>query len=192
MRREPTLSSSPDATATFHRGGSVPGFCFLLAAFVLLPATSTVASAGPKAAIFPFELNDVSLEGELGGQRPDETQRLALVTRELRQLAARDGAYRLVDLSALTAEIATAAPLHKCGGCEVNIARQAGADIAITGTVRKVSNLILGFKIEVREVTSGRLIRVLQADIRGNTDESWLRGIRWLVANRLLAPSAPQ
>jgi hypothetical protein len=44
----------------------------------------------------------------------------------------------------------------------------------------------------VREVTSGRLTRVLQADIRGNTDESWLRGIRWLVANRLLAAPGRQ
>jgi uncharacterized protein DUF2380 len=74
----------------------------------------------------------------------------------------------------------------------VDIARRAGVDIAITGTVRKVSNLILGFNIEVREVTSGRLTRVLQADIRGNTDDSWLRGIRWLVANRLLAAPGRQ
>lgn len=185
MRRQPPLSSSPDGTATFDHEGSVALCCLL---FALSLAAPTVASAGPKAAIFPFELNDVSLEGELGGRRPAETQRLALVTRELHQLAARDGGYELVDLSALAAEIERAGPLHRCGGCEVDIARRAGADIAVTGTVRKVSNLILGFSIEVREVTSGRLTRVLQADIRGNTDESWLRGIRWLVANRLLAP----
>ena len=161
-----------------------------LAALALLLAPA-VASAGPKAAIFPIELIDVSIDGELGA-RPEEAQRLALVTRELRQLAARDGGYELVDLSGLAAETEKAAPLHRCGGCEVDIARRAGADIAVTGTVRKVSNLILGITIQVREVTSGRLIRVLQADIRGNTDESWLRGIRWLVANRLLAPQGQQ
>ena len=98
------------------------------------------------------------------------------------------GGYELVDLSGLTAEIEKAAPLHKCGGCEVDIAHRAGAEIAITGTVRKVPNLILGFTIEVRDVSTGRLTRVLQASIRGNTDEFWLRGIRWLVANRLLVP----
>jgi len=161
-------------------------------ALALLLASPIAASAGPKAAIFPLELNDVSLEGELGGQQPAETARLALVTRELRQLAVRDGGYQLVDLSGLAAELEKAAPLHRCGGCEVDIARRAGAEIAVTGTVRKVSNLILGFTIQVRDVTSGRLIRAVQADIRGNTDESWVRGIRWLVANRLLAPQTPQ
>jgi Protein of unknown function (DUF2380) len=165
--------------------------CLHLALALLLAAT-TVASAAPKAAIFPFELIDVSIEGELGGRRTDETRRLALVTEELRQLAARDGGYALADLSGLEAEIERAAPLHKCGGCEVNIARRAGADIAITGAVRKVSSLILGLSIQVRDVTTGRLTRIVQADIRGNTDESWIRGIRWLVANRLLAPQAPQ
>jgi hypothetical protein len=162
------------------------------AALALLLASTIGASAGPKAAIFPFELNDVSLEGELGGRQPAETERLALVTQELRLLAARDGGYELVDLSGLAAEVEKAAPLHRCDGCEVEIARRAGADIAVTGTVRKVSNLILGITIQVRDVTSGRLIRAVQASIRGNTDESWVRGIRWLVANRLLAPQTPQ
>jgi hypothetical protein len=167
------------------------GFRVFLAALALLAPTAA-ASAGPKAAIFPFELIDVSIDGELGGPRTEEAQRLALVTQELRQLAARDGGYELVDLSGLTTEAEKAAPLYKCDGCEVDIARRAGADIAITGTVRKVSNLILGFTIQVRDVTSGRLTHVLQASIRGNTDESWLRGIRWLVANRLLAPQEPR
>ena len=122
----------------------------------------------------------------MGGPRVDETRRLVLATQELRQLAARDGSYELVDLSGLSVEIERAAPLHKCNGCEVEIARRAGAEIAITGTVRKVSSLILNINIQVREVAGGKLTRALQADIRGNTDESWLRGIRWLVANRLL------
>jgi hypothetical protein len=194
MRRQPDLSSSPDAadgTVILDQGDNVSEFRAFVAALALILAPATAASAGPKAAIFPFELIDVSIDGALGGVRADEAQRLVLVTRELRQLAARDAGYDLVDLSGLTAETEKAAPLHQCGGCEVDIARRAGADIAVTGTVRKVSNLILGFTIQVRDVTSRRLTRVLQADIRGNTDESWVRGIRWLVANRLLTPQTP-
>ena len=114
-----------------------------------------MASAGPKAAIFPFELIDVSIEGELLVIGP-RRRRLALVTGAA-TLAARDGGYEVVDLSALAAEIEKAAPLHKCGGCEVDIARRAGAESPITGTVRKISNLILGFTIEVRDVASGKL-----------------------------------
>jgi hypothetical protein len=163
-----------------------------LAALALLLASAISATAGPKAAIFRFELIDVSIDGELLGPRVDEALRLDLVTQELRQLAARDAGYELVDLSGLTAEIEKAAPLHKCDGCEVDMARRAGAEIAVTGTVRKISNLILGITIQVRDVSTGRLTRVLQASFRGNTDESWLRGIRWLVANRLLVPQEPR
>jgi hypothetical protein len=167
-------------------------FHLSVAALALFLMATDGASAGPKAAIFPFELNDVSIEGEVGGRRPGETQRLALATQELRRLAAQDAGYELVELSGLEAEIERAAPLYKCIGCEVSIARRAGADVAITGTVRKVSSLILSMSIQVRDVTSGRLTRVVQADIRGNTDESWVRGVRWLVTNRLLASQAPK
>ena len=145
------------------------------------------ALAGTRTAVFPFELIDTSHEGELSGPRADETRRLALVTEELRRLVADDGRYGPVDLTAMTAEIERAAPLHKCNGCEADLARVAGAQLAMTGTVQKVSNLILNLNIYVREADTGKLVRVMSADIRGNTDETWLRGIRWLVRNRLLA-----
>ena len=161
-------------------------------AFVgVLIAITTVAQAAPKAAIFPFELIDVSIEGDLGGPRADEARRLVLVTDELRQLASRDAGYELVDLSGLASEIERATPLYKCNGCEADLARRVDAEIAVTGTVRKVSSLILNVRIHVRDVASGNLTRVLQADIRGNNDESWLRGVRWLVTNRLLTGREP-
>ena len=165
----------------------MPGLRPFIVASAIILVLSTVVSAGPKAAIFPFELIDVSIEGEIAGHRA-EGRRLAVVTEELRRLAARDGGYELVDLSGFAADIEKAAPLHKCGGCEADIARSAGADLAITGIVRKVSNLILNVTIQVRDASTGKPNRVFQADIRGNTDESWIRGIRWLVANRLLTP----
>src|ERR1044072_8726044 len=179
---------SRGGAAIIDQGGRVSKLRSSLAALVLLAAPTIAATAGPKAAVFRFELDDVSIDGELGGPKVEEAQRLDLVTRELRQLAARDGGYELVDLSGLAAETEKAAPLHKCDGCEVDIARRASAEIAITGTVRKISNLILGITIRVRDVSTGRLTHVHQASIRGNTDESWLRGVRWLVANRLLVP----
>jgi hypothetical protein len=154
-------------------------------------ATVTIARAAPKAAIFPFELIDTSLEGELGGARQDEARRLVLVTQELRQLVVRDGGYELVQLTGLEREIARAQPLRKCNGCEADLARQIGAEVAITGTVQKVSNLILNLNIYVRAAASGKLARAMSVDIRGNTDESWLRGLRWLVANRLFVERPP-
>ncbi|HWE20650.1 MAG TPA: DUF3280 domain-containing protein [Hyphomicrobiaceae bacterium] len=156
---------------------------------VVLLAGTSVALAGPRAAVFPFELSDGSLEGELSGPRPDETRRLALLTEELRQLAARAAGYEVVDLGGLTAEIEKAAPLYKCNGCEVELARRVGANVAITGYVRKVSNLILKVFIVVRDVETGKIARVHQADIKGNSDETWLRGVRYIVANGLVGGS---
>ena len=69
-----------------------------------------------------------------------------------------------------------------------------GADLAITGVVQKVSNLILNINLYLRDVHTGRLIAAMSADLRGNTDESWSRTTSYLVRNRLLAPDygAPQ
>jgi hypothetical protein len=37
--------------------------------------------------------------------------------------------------------------------------------------------------MEVRSVASGETVYAKSVDIRGNTDESWLRGVRRLVDN---------
>jgi hypothetical protein len=41
------------------------------------------------------------------------------------------------------------------------------------------------------DVASGRLKRAGNVVIQGNTDESWLRGVRWLMKNKLPATEAP-
>ena len=41
--------------------------------------------------------------------------------------------------------------------------------------------------IFVRDAKTGANVAVMQAEMRGDTDESWLRAVDWLVRNRLLA-----
>ena len=48
--------------------------------------------------------------------------------------------------------------------------------------VQKVSNLILNINLEVRS-EAGAIRYRGSVDIRGNTDESWLRGVRRLAEN---------
>ena len=48
--------------------------------------------------------------------------------------------------------------------------------------VQKVSNLILNINVEVRTEAGATRYRG-SVDIRGNTDESWLRGVRRLAEN---------
>ena len=55
--------------------------------------------------------------------------------------------------------------------------------------MRKISTLILNLTIFVRDAHSGQLITAMNADFRGNTDESWTRATSYLVRNRLLAPN---
>src|SRR5262245_22225059 len=86
-----------------------------------------------------------------------------------------------------TSEATVPVNLQACGGCDTRLARRIGAEMAITGTVQKVSNLILNMNIYVRDASSGATIAAMSADMRGNTDESWSRTLNWLVHNRLLA-----
>ena len=97
------------------------------------------------------------------------------------------GRFSLVDITPIARE-AQASNLQACGGCDMHLAQRIGAELATTGTVQKVSNLILNMNIYVRDVSSGATTAAMSADMRGNTDETWSRTLDWLVRNRLLAP----
>ena len=154
-----------------------------LAAAALL-AFAAPAHAATKAAVFDFELIDTSLDATTG-VKPDETARLARASAQLRARLAASGQYELVDM-APRAEAAKAANLQSCGGCDGVMARELGAKISFTATVQKVSNLILNINVFVRDAESGQPISAMSVDIRGNTDESWTRGVDYLVKNQLL------
>ena len=151
-------------------------------------ASGAGAGEGPaKAAVFDFELIDTSLEGEMMGKNAAEQRRLGLISDFLRRRLRASGDYVVLDMGPAAAAIRSAGYLYGCNGCEADIARTLGAEVAITGTVQKVSNLILNINLYVRDVASEKRIRLMSVDIRGNTDESWLRGISYLLRNQLLA-----
>lgn len=133
----------------------------------------------------------MSQEGATNGARVDEANRLALASQELRRLLSVSDGIALADLTAQAQAIHDRAPLYRCNGCILDLAREGGADVAVSGFVEKTSNLILSFVVTMIDVRSGRQLRAAQVDIRGNTDEMWLRGVRWMVKNRLLAEPLP-
>jgi hypothetical protein len=159
----------------------------LMAGLLCVLATAAAAAQPAKVAVFDIELLNMSQESE----RPDEAHRLALASEELRRLLRSSDEIALVDLQPRPAEIQAKAPLFRCNGCEQDIARELGADLVVSGFVQKTSNLILSFIVTIKDARSGRVIRAGQVDIRGNADEMWLRGVRWLVKNRLLAEPLP-
>ncbi len=155
-------------------------FSVFLACIFAVPAM-----AATKAAVFPFDLHDAQQDGEIVPQyNPDDLRRLKLVADELKSLMQKDGKYAVVDLSSREKEIESASPFNQCNGCEVAIAKEAGADIAVTGFVDKVSDALLNLAIIARDTKTGELTKTMSASINGNTDDLWLHGVRYLWRNR--------
>ncbi len=160
---------------------------FLLGMLALLFSTPS-AVAAQRVAVFDFELIDTSLDGETYGTRPEEKERLKKISDQLRQALAKSGQFEVVDIGPVEAA-AHAANLQACGGCDATLAAKVGADLAITGTVQKISNLILNMNIYIRDVSNRKLIASKSADFRSNTDESWSRTVNYLIRNYVLAPN---
>jgi hypothetical protein len=154
-------------------------------------AASSVAAEPIRVAIFDFELIDTSLDGQMKGPNPDEKARLERLAPALRAKLAASDKYVVVDTRAVSAR-ANAQNLQSCGGCDASLAHEVGADVALTGTVQKVSNLILNLNIYLRDAKDDRLLQAMSADFRGNTDESWSRALDYLIRNRLLPEPAPK
>lgn len=143
------------------------------------------AAAATKAAVFPFDLHDAQQDGQLIPQyNPEDLRRLKLIADELRNLMAKDSKYEVVDLSSREKEVQAAAPFNQCNGCEVPIAKEAGADIAVTGYVDKVSGALINLAIVARDTKTGELTKTMSASINGDTDDLWLHGVRYLWRNR--------
>jgi len=153
-----------------------------------MPAYAEQPDSMTKVAVFDFELIDTSLQGEVDGPRKDEQERLTRAAEQLRHAMADSGRFQVVDIAPVTGA-AHNSNLQACGGCDVRLAERVGADVAISGVVQKVSNLILNMNIYLRDVHSGKPIAVMSADLRGNTDESWTRTMAWLIRNRLMTPN---
>jgi hypothetical protein len=151
-----------------------------------LPGTAAQAAthAPRPTAILGFTLDDTSLEGELHGSRPDEANRLAGLDAALQAALVASSCCAPVDVSRLTARL-RAQDVRFCGGCDVALAREAGGQIVVSGWVQKVSNLILNINAVARDVASGAVIAGGSVDIRGNTDQSWSRGLAVLLRDRI-------
>ena len=115
---------------------------------------------------------------------PEKEARLAMVSQRLREALIKEELYNVIDSAPVAQLIRTEAArqsLLGCNGCEVDIARKAGADRILLAWVQKVSNLILNINIEVRDAETGNVVLAKSVDLRGNTDESWQRGIDFMV-----------
>jgi hypothetical protein len=134
-----------------------------MSVMLLLAALACVqaSAAQPKSlALMDFELIDDMRAFSSEQARLEVDRRLVLISSELAKELERRGMYRVLDRG-----------------------KALGAERIALCWVQKVSNLILNINIEVRSVATGETVYAKSVDIRGNTDETWLRGVRRLVDN---------
>jgi len=153
---------------------------FLLTASLLAGfAAPAAAQALPELAVFDFALNNTSP----AASTPDEMARLQRLDQQLRDgLRSR---FALVDMTPVQDKLARVDSIRGCNGCELDLARKVGAQQVAYGWVQKVSNLILNVNLVVEDVATGKTLHADSVDIRGNTDESWTRGLRYLLNERM-------
>jgi hypothetical protein len=164
--------AAAEDTAMKHLIGLVP--------LLLVPAGSA-AAAPPKAAVFDFQFSNLS---PVPGDAAD-TARLKRVSAELRELLEKKGLFVVVSTAPVRDEVAKSPDLRRCNGCADDLARRLGAEVAITGEIQKVSNLILNLNVYVKPLAGNAPEKAYSVDMRGDTDESFDRGIRFLVENNM-------
>jgi len=152
----------------------------LLALF--LWAMPGIAAGPPRIAVFDFELMNTS-------PAPSTAEELARTRRlgeQLRAALQNSGKYQVVDIGPVRAEAEKNGSLRNCNGCELPLARRVGAALVAYGWVQKVSNLILNINLVIEDVAAEKTVKAGSVDIRGNTDESWSRGLKYLLEEHIL------
>ncbi|WP_353476469.1 DUF3280 domain-containing protein (plasmid) [Salipiger sp. H15] len=152
----------------------------LIRALPVLLMLCTPAWAGEKVAFFGITFLDTSLQTAELGQDPAELARIAMLEELVRQRFTDEG-YELLDLGPVAVERERIVNPAKCYGCDTRMAAKLGADYSLVGEVQKVSNLILSMNLQLRDVKSGQTVKGRVVDIRSNTDESWRRGMDYIL-----------
>jgi hypothetical protein len=156
-----------------------------LAAMLLSATAASAESVAPgSVAFFGITFLDTSTEGDYFGERPEETARIDLLEEEARQRFSEEG-FTFVDTEPVAEELDRIVNPADCYGCEIRMARKLDADYVLVGEVQKVSNLILSMNLVLRETAEGAMVRGQSVEIRSNTDDSWLRGIRYIMKNNI-------
>lgn len=162
----------------------------LYAAIAALTLTAT-ASESPrpiKLAVLNLELDDFTAGGPIAGESAAETARLQRMTTLARDLLSRSGLFEFVDVSRSRSQMVADHWLRKCNGCDADAARDLGADMSFVGFFRKISVMEQYLELRIRDARTGQLVHVSQTDLRGETDESWSRALKFLIRYELVEP----
>ena len=94
---------------------------------------------------------------------------------------------RFVDVPAdMQERIARGQTIGSCSGCEIDYGKELNAQLVAWIDIQKVSNLILNLNVYIADVSTGQFVFKRSVDIRGNTDESWIRSLTFMMKRYLL------
>lgn len=165
-------------------------FASLASAVLLCVSFSGSEAQVPESGLKTIAIVDFDLVDDQSDLAPAtvEYRRLRDIRNQLEHDFASNGLYRVVDTSAaseLIKKYRAETLLSACNGCELDIARALHADRVLVGWVQKVSNLILNINIRVEDAATGDVVLEKSVDLRGNTDETWKRGVSHIVRSML-------
>jgi hypothetical protein len=158
----------------------------LVGAAILYAALCSFSALAPGADLKSIAILDFDLMDDQHELVPAtvEYQRLRVIREQLQEAFAERQLYRVVDVgpaSQLIAKYQSEAQFRACNGCELDVARLLNADRVLIGWVQKVSNLILNINIQIEDTATGEVLLNKSVDLRGNTDETWKRGMSFLI-----------
>jgi hypothetical protein len=112
---------------------------------------------------------------------PEETARVTRMTAEIKAALEKSGQFRVVSVEPVLPDLDKVRDIHDCNGCEVDLAKKDGAQVAVVAWAQKISNLILNLNIRIVDAETGQILKGGSVDIRGNDDRSWERGLKYLL-----------
>lgn len=135
----------------------------------------------------------VHLQNDNEGYEPTtdaERNRMKAIAQAFEKMLTESGRYTFLPVPASEQQKIDAGQLvGSCGGCEFDYGRALNVDHIAWIRVQKISNLILNINVYMADVSKEKLTFIHSVDLRNNTDESWMRGINYLVQNYLLPSS---
>ncbi|MBT4768998.1 MAG: DUF3280 domain-containing protein [Rhodospirillaceae bacterium] len=149
------------------------------------PSWAAEEKAPQKILIFDFDLIDYADTLNAG---PDAAhkKRMALTAEVLRQEIRNSTRFEIVDIDLASDMLEEMGLPPNCNGCELKIARELDADLVGIGVVSRTSGLILDISFYILDAVTGETMWVKVVGIRGDDDNSWTRGVKYMARNYLL------
>jgi hypothetical protein len=139
-----------------------------------------------KLAVFDFELEDATPAAALLGETARNEAAMEKVSVDARQMLAKSGRYLLVDVSDASAQPVKEKSLRNCEGCEAGIALEAGAEQALIGVIKRVTQTDYYVQVQITDARTGKVLNQQSANFAGGPD-GWSSGVRMLLKHQVLS-----